>query len=874
MSATYRIVQSSFQAGELDPMTAANYNLAYRQIGLKESYNTLHLPNATVSKRPGLLKELFDNSFGDIASHDSWTVIELQTESGSTCGLFLGKTARILYEGAFYDRPIYGSAAMDEKDTISLTDGEKHYSSVFQQTVFITDSMAEHGFYALQLTVSDEGIPDIHRVDSSVVYDDISDMGNASTLAVANGRLWIADRNILAASRSRTIDLKQDENGFPKWMMDFTLTDYSSTAVYSYHREDAQKDAAIDEKVYYRCTGKDLPADPFDTPDCIEKRVRQISVPASDIANKDTEYSTSATADEPAYDRVSIDLAYRDDYTVTENYSEGSPLITDISRKRSVIEGFIQLDIARGMDIKYDTSMQDDGYICIRIPYGTDKEDEICAGYDGSAISGWIVLNKSTGTDRHELDSSSIGQGFVQKDAEGVISYKVTIGASMQGSSYSKTLIDHPASFPEMEAYPDTEDGISNPVSSESTPSVYSTHGIQIQENDMYGSSIRWIASAGRLIVGTDAAVFMAVDQYADPSTFDLVITSYTGTSDIQPKVLNQFIVFTSLDRKKLYVGLYSDEMKGLQISEATEHVTHMFLSGIRDYYITDTPYRAIYVITNDGDCRVCIPTATADGIVFAWSTWDFGPAKAEYIAFDRRHRKTFLVMNMNGNGYVYTLDYREPYLYGESDVALLLDYAEVTEAKNQAQTILIDNPMLVSAGKLQMMCTYPDGRSIVYRDVGMVMLNDKHYVRYLPPAGITTGTYPSDADVVIRIGMAYETRIALYQQMLPNNSGYSLISKHSIERIYLAIFRSQGGSIWHGSTKVKDILQLVFGRDRYNSNGTDPETGKPYSFTGIYSVDDPVQTENEDSIMIISEDPYPLNIMAVGFRYKLTELN
>ena len=136
MGATSRQIQADFSSGEIDPMVEANLNLPYRANGLKESYNTLHLPNATVSKRPGLIREILA-SFGSISSHDSWTPVEVQMESGETCIVFLGATARVILNGAFYDVPIYASEEEGETETISLSAQLRHVA-VYQQYIFIS----------------------------------------------------------------------------------------------------------------------------------------------------------------------------------------------------------------------------------------------------------------------------------------------------------------------------------------------------------------------------------------------------------------------------------------------------------------------------------------------------------------------------------------------------------------------------------------------------------------------------------------------------------------------------------------------------------------------------------------------------------------
>lgn len=743
MAASYRMIQADFSSGEIDPMVEANVNLPYRANGLKESYNTLHLPNATVSKRPGLIREI-EASFGAIGEHDAWTPVEIQMESGETCILFLGESARVILDGVFYDVPIYASEEEGETETIELAPSLRH-TAVYQQYIFISyPEDTETGILMLHVVKDEtEGIR-VYKPSSEIAENIVfpSDIGACTRpLYVSNGRLIIGSKNVFNASRQRTERMKESETGFPTWILDFTLSDYQYDWVYSYSGTTSDG-YTVSEKIVYRSFDEEPPEDPMTKKDGIQQRIRVIS--------KDSQ-----------------------EWTVTETYAYGEVSITDIRLK---------------------------------------------------------TTNSSGEAEIHTSET-----------------------------------------YPDKSVYETAEPEISKT----DTPDPQSTHAIQVRENDMYGSSIKWITSAGRIIVGTETAIFIAVDQYLDPKTFDLVPTSQTGTSAQQPKILNQLAVFTSADRKRLYIGIYNDEIKGLQILEATANVKHMFLSGIKDYFIADNPYRVIYVITDDGECRVCIPVFTSEGgINFAWSTWDFGIGKVEYIAFDRRaekEQKTYFIMrDADGKGWIYTLDYREPYLYGVKDTDLLLDYADIQTVKNTSGSVSISSPFLKHYSTLEAMLTYADGRQVVLRDCPVTVDEEGNATVLID---FRRTDIPETDDVTMKIGAVYVTRIALFQQILPNNSGVALVSRHSIEKLFLQIYRSQGGTVYAGDAKIADILQLQYGKDLYNNNSTNPLTGAPYTFSGVYSIDNPVQNVEEDNLSVVSDDPYPFNLMAVSMKYNLTEV-
>ena len=132
---------------------------------------------------------------------------------------------------------------------------------------------------------------------------------------------------------------------------------------------------------------------------------------------------------------------------------------------------------------------------------------------------------------------------------------------------------------------------------------------------------------------------------------------------------------------------------------------------------------------------------------------------------------------------------------------------------------------------------------------------------------------YDATADATMKVGRCYVTRMALFQQLLPNNSGIALQTKHSINQMFLQIYRSQGGSVWANGAKIADLLQLEFGIDVYNDNSTNPLTDTPYTFSGVYTIDNPIQNVEEDNLSIITADPYPFNLVAISMKYTLTEV-
>ena len=309
--AIYRAIQADFSAGELDPMTIANPGMPQRARGLKESYNTLHLPNATVSKRPGLLREI-TASFGAIASHDAWTPVEVQMESGETAIVFLGATARVIIGGAFYDVPIYASPEEGETETISLSAALRH-TAVYQQYIFISyPEDAATGFLVLHIEKDSVAGVRVYRPAEAADVALPDGIGACTRpLFVSNGRLILASRNVFNASMQRTEQIKETDTGFPQWMTDFTLASYTYRYVYGYS---ATVDGyTVTEQVVYESVDKVPPSDPFTDAANIVKRTRTI--------HKET------------------GTDQWEEYIVTDSYSYGTVYITDIVKRTKDADG-------------------------------------------------------------------------------------------------------------------------------------------------------------------------------------------------------------------------------------------------------------------------------------------------------------------------------------------------------------------------------------------------------------------------------------------------------------------------------------------------------------------------------------------------------
>ena len=115
-------------------------------------------------------------------------------ESGETCIVFLGATARVILDGVFYDVPIYASEEEGETETIALSAQLRHVA-VYQQYIFISyPEDTTTGFLMLHVVKDDTAGIKVYRpkteYEENLDYPD--DIGACTRpLYVANGRLLL-----------------------------------------------------------------------------------------------------------------------------------------------------------------------------------------------------------------------------------------------------------------------------------------------------------------------------------------------------------------------------------------------------------------------------------------------------------------------------------------------------------------------------------------------------------------------------------------------------------------------------------------------------------------------------------------------------------
>lgn len=422
---------------------------------------------------------------------------------------------------------------------------------------------------------------------------------------------------------------------------------------------------------------------------------------------------------------------------------------------------------------------------------------------------------------------------------------------------------------------------------------VDSSFGFEGRENDMYGTEIKWIANMGRVIIGTGAGIFMSTTQGIDPLTFDTVMTSSYGTSDVQPVLVSNMLFFLSSDRRKIFSAYFSSDYQGLLISDVTANVRDMFWAGIRSFWAFDYPELSVYAVTEDGRTLFCQPSYVQGGMVFAWSEWTLPFGEALMAVFHERltdepfHRICALVGAVDGNtGTMVSIEFSEP--YRDDTGRALMDYMhtipneDLTTSANHVEATVADFGEDVNMTVFVRSSTA--SAPIVLRNIP----TEDGEISFDVPTNVE-GFYDDDGELLstveITCGIEYEGRIGLFQQILPNNSGIALSSKHNVRDISVMVFRSFGGYIEVAGRKSADLPYLRYGRSSYSANMYDFTESGVYAHTGVLKITNPRYIGHDsadntardvledDCVVLVLDRPFPFNLMAVSIGYIVTEV-
>lgn len=891
--ARYRAVQQAFTGGMLDPMIEANILSSQRQLGVKKSQNFWHRPDGPVQKRAGITPfEGFGRLSGNASPIDIDAAIRIDMPMQACLVGFINhkSSTSIVFEycGLSGSYEVTGEAfQMDHSlSHFAVTVEQTEADGESRTSYLIAETQTGHKPVMYRITILDDPKTDGRL---TMKFDSIEPEFTAydwdrwpSTCCFAGGRLFFGFDDTVVASRT-------PEDGKNRFT-DFTLADWEYTWVLesvgdSYtgyiggwtpvggpSEENATVYTWKRSETIHMSSDSGFSAIP--KPGSIVKR--EITLTRREMRVMKTEgegyyYYFWGDSDQFDEDTADGDGGRIPAYELAESMVETSTggaivdfiMLADSERRDQMLRAFVisgEMNPSEGMPSEFT----DENTFYYEVEY------HITENYSDGAVQ----VTSITVTEKN-LDTE----------------WSETMGAS----SYPADSLLEPMSY---EASDEVE-----------SPTVYSSHAIELHETDMFGSSIQWIANIGRIVVATENALYISTSELFTPDTFDLVPSIYTGSAPMQPALIGSMLSFVTADRRRIYGAVYSNEIQGLTGIELSSSARSLFYRKIKWLKGSDSPFLSLYAITEDGMLLEGNIISSETGIGVAWSEWAFAKGVPEMAMPMRKlcsprfdiDESPWIYLKMrleDGSVYNAILEHAEPYAYGlEPPVAepvhhamafneLPMDYQTAFTADRQPEEGLWRlgpyKDSLLIHGEYD---AFKDGDrvsallcSLSWEPVAFTMdayISEKTgseggRVLYLSlPAGLDR----TAAGLAI-IGFPVDARIQLFQQLLPNNSGIMLMQKHSIVRFEAQLFRSVGGTVYYNGRKVRDLLQFQYGRNTFGSDAIDPETGGFYAFTGPYGVDNPTDITERDELEISSSEPFPFNLMAIGLLYSITEVS
>jgi hypothetical protein len=364
---------------------------------------------------------------------------------------------------------------------------------------------------------------------------------------------------------------------------------------------------------------------------------------------------------------------------------------------------------------------------------------------------------------------------------------------------------------------------------------------IVIEENDMQGSRIQWLAANKRLLAATERATWNDTGEVPTPSSFDMNIIEYAGSCGLQAKGSKEIMVYAGRSGKTLRALVWNGDVRdgGYVDMDISEKSSHFFGAGIKDFAVADYPYPMLWIVTRDGGLVSCTVHVSAGMLAFARHPTD-GAVEAVAVAPQRDGDVVFLAVkrgNRRNVEHIILEDLvNEPFEDGHYvDAGVKLEFAEpVTELTGLERF----------AGKT--VRVFADGS-------------------VEPPVevGAEGKALLQNAVRKAHVGLPYKAAFSPNERQIPAN-GTSLGKKRRIEKITLKTYKSLGGRAGTNEEKTTELVTRRFGGYVL---GTPPE---PY--TGDIEVTVSGNIDTEGKLAVTHEEPCAFTLLALVERVAIME--
>ena len=365
---------------------------------------------------------------------------------------------------------------------------------------------------------------------------------------------------------------------------------------------------------------------------------------------------------------------------------------------------------------------------------------------------------------------------------------------------------------------------------------------IFVQETELVGVDIQWMAVQKRLIIGTKKSIWMSDGNPPTPATFDLTLQTFNGSTGVQAKQADGLCCYVGRGGLSLRATAYSQDAEGLVENNIAKRASHMIRDGVSSMGIQTIPHTTIWAKLENG--KMAGSTIDVQENIIAWFRREIG---GEGIV------KSMAVLQKDDNDDIF--------LCVERTVnTVTKHYVEVIHAVNpygrdKTEDHQIDSGLRLTPGsKTVTGLDHLEGLEVEAVGDGAI----------LPKKTVTSGQVTYDRVIdLIHIGLPYRA-LSLMQRLETPARGTSQGKDKKIEKATVRVFETRGGAVGTSLDKLKPLLYERFGSITFGDT--------PGKYTGDVSVNLSGQTNKDGDIYVVCDEPVEFTFLGIFPRVAVTE--
>ena len=378
--------------------------------------------------------------------------------------------------------------------------------------------------------------------------------------------------------------------------------------------------------------------------------------------------------------------------------------------------------------------------------------------------------------------------------------------------------------------------------------SVLANHAIEINEVDnAYGSKIMWAISAKRMLVGYGRSIMMDSGDVATPADFDLNTTVQDGCGSVTPVGIGSYVIYTGINNMSVKIMKYDYENDAYVNTDISTNISELIhdAGGVVELESQLAPFPIIWVLLADGTMLAC--TFDVDSGIIAWTLQSLGTPLDETVTYGKV--KSVCVNQLSSGNEFLVLAVRR------KDGIILERLGCDTPADISGSNFLDSSVRVDGVLSLGSSVTIPD-HCVGYP---CSVVADDAFVNTVDATTSGTTVTPKHAvGSYYRCGIVEESVLHLHPAEWLQATGPMLFKKRCLMGVTVRLYKSLSFKLV-ATDNPGTHAEPVFTRyaiDKY---------GAPTAlFTGNYREDFRTEVTNDVTLIVTSDSPFPLNILAI----------